>query len=44
VPDRPTQFTNVTDGIESAVRQAKVVAGEKDVLDHGRREHCQAGA
>lgn len=31
VPDGPTQFTYVTDGIESAVRQAKGVAGEKDV-------------
>jgi dihydrofolate reductase len=31
VPDGPTQFTYVTDGIASAVRQAKAVAGEKDV-------------
>ena len=31
VPDGPTQFTFVTDGIDSAVRQAKAVAGEKDV-------------
>jgi dihydrofolate reductase len=31
VPDGPTQFTYVTDGIDSAVRQAKAVAGEKDV-------------
>jgi dihydrofolate reductase len=31
VPDGPTQFSYVTDGIDSAVRQAKAVAGEKDV-------------
>ena len=31
VPDGPTHFTFVTDGIHSAVRQAKAVAGEKDV-------------
>jgi dihydrofolate reductase len=31
VPDGPTQFTYVTDGIHSAVRQAKAVAGEKNV-------------
>ena len=31
VPDGPTHFTYVTDGIHSAVRQAKAVAGEKDV-------------
>jgi hypothetical protein len=43
VPDGPTQFTYVTDGISSAVRQAKDVAGERG-LDHGRRDHCQAGA
>jgi hypothetical protein len=36
----PTQFTFVTDG----VRQAKAVAGEKDVLIMGGREHCHAGA
>ncbi len=31
VPDGPTRFTFVTDGIESAVRQAGAAAGEKDV-------------
>lgn len=31
VPDGPTQFTFVTDGIDSAVRQARAVAGEKNV-------------
>jgi dihydrofolate reductase len=31
VPVGTTHFTFVTDGIESAVRQAKAVAGEKDV-------------
>lgn len=35
VPDGPTQFTYVTDGIGSAVRQAKAVSGEKDVLIMG---------
>jgi dihydrofolate reductase len=31
VPEGDTQFTFVTDGIESAVRQAKAAAGDKDV-------------
>ncbi len=37
VPDGPTQFTYVTDGIDSAVGQAKAVAGEKDVSIMGAR-------
>jgi dihydrofolate reductase len=37
-----TQFTFVTDGIESAVRQAQEVAGEKRVALHGASAVQQA--
>jgi dihydrofolate reductase len=36
-----TTFTFVTDGVESAVEQARVAAGEKDVLVAGGAEAAQ---
>jgi dihydrofolate reductase len=35
VPEGPSSFTFVTDGIEVAVAAAKLAAGDKDVLVHG---------
>jgi dihydrofolate reductase len=44
VPDGAMQFNYGTDGIDSAVRQAKAVAGEKDVSIMGGASIAQAGA
>ena len=38
-----TSYTFVTGGIESAARQARAVAGGKDVLLARRRQHRPAG-
>ena len=38
-----TTFTFVTEGIESAVEQAKAAAGDEDVAHRRRREHRAAG-
>jgi dihydrofolate reductase len=35
IPQGPTPFVVVTDGIESAVKQAKAAAGDKEILTHG---------
>ena len=47
VPEGPTKFTFVTDGIESAVRQARNAAGDKDVSVMGgasiARQALEAG-
>lgn len=43
-PDGPMRFTYVTDGNDSPVRQAKAVAGEKDVSIMGGASIAQAGA
>ncbi len=44
VPDGAMQFTYGTGGNDSAVRQAKAVAGEKDVSIMGGASIAQAGA
>jgi dihydrofolate reductase len=35
IPQGPTPFVVVTDGIESAVQQARAAAGDKEILTHG---------